>query len=87
MDTLSRSLTTRDLREHLADVVGRVSYGAERVGVTRHGRLAAVVIGVDDAELLERLEAERDAVEFAAAKAADDGTRVTLAALREELEL
>lgn len=85
MNTLSRSVPSKDLRDQLADVLGGVAYGAERVGVTRHGKLTAVVIGVDDLELLEELEAARDAAEFGAAKAADDGGRVSLDDLRTEL--
>jgi prevent-host-death family protein len=78
MDTLSESVSTRALRDELADVVGRVSYGHERIGVTRNGKLAAVVIGVDDLELLEQLENARDLAEYRAAKAADDGRRVSI---------
>lgn len=85
MDTLDRSVTTRELRDELADVVGRVSYGRERIGITRHGKLAAVVISVADLELLEALEDARDVEEFRAAKAADDGSRISLAELRDEL--
>lgn len=84
MNTLDRSVTTVALREELADVVGRVSYANERIGVTRHGKLAAVVISVEDLELLEALEDARDAAEFRAAKDADDGARVSLAELRDE---
>ena len=78
MDTLSESVSTRALRDELADVVGRVSYGHERIGVTRNGKLAAVVIGVEDLELLEQLENARDLAEYRAAKAADEGRRVAL---------
>jgi prevent-host-death family protein len=85
MVSLSGSVSARDLRDDLASVVGRASFGHERVGITRHGKLAAVVIGVDDLELLEELETARDAAEFAAARAADDGSRVSLAQLRTEL--
>lgn len=84
MNTLDRSVTTVALREELAAVVGRVSYANERIGVTRHGKLAAVVISVEDLELLEALEDARDAAEFRAAKDADDGARVSLAELRDE---
>lgn len=85
MDTISRSLPSKDLRDHLADVLGGVAYGSERVGVTRHGKLTAVMISVEDFELLEALEAARDAAEFTAAKAADGGGRVSLDELRAEL--
>jgi len=85
MNTISRSVPSKDLRDSLADVLGGVAYGSERVGVTRHGKLTAVVISVDDLELLEQLEAARDAAEFAAAKIADDGERVSLDELRAEV--
>lgn len=85
MNTISRSVASKDLRDSLADVLGGVAYGSERVGVTRHGKLTAVVISVDDLELLEELEAARDAAEFAAARATDDGERVSLDELRAEV--
>lgn len=85
MKTISRSIASKDLRDGLADVLGGVAYGSERVGVTRHGKLTAVVISVDDLELLEELEAARDAAEFTAARAADDGQRVSLDELRDEV--
>lgn len=85
MDTISRSIPSKDFRDRLADILGGVAYGSERVGITRHGKLAAVMISVDDLELLEELEAARDAAEFTAAKAADDGGRVSLDELRAEL--
>ena len=56
-----------------------------RIGVTRHGKLAAVMISVDDLELLDEFEAARDAAEFTAAKAADDGGRVSLDEQRAQL--
>lgn len=86
MNTITHSLSTRDLREGLADVFGRVGYAHERIGVTRHGKLAAVVISVEDLELLESFEAARDEAEFRAARAEDDGTRVSLVELRAELD-
>lgn len=85
MNTISRSVPSKDLRDSLADVLGGVAYGSERVGVTRHGKLTAVVISVADLELLEELEAARDAAEFTAAKAADDGQRVSLDELLTEV--
>lgn len=85
MNTISRTVPSKDLRDSLADVLGGVAYGSERVGVTRHGKLTAVVISVADLELLEELEAARDAAEFAAAKAADDGQRVSLDELLTEV--
>jgi antitoxin (DNA-binding transcriptional repressor) of toxin-antitoxin stability system len=57
-------------------------YAGERIGVTRNGRLAAVVIGVADLAALEAFEMAQDVEAYRAAKATDDGTRISLAELR-----
>lgn len=85
MDTLTRKVTTRELRSQLSDVLGRATYGGERIGVTRNGKLAAVVVSVADLEALEELEMHQDVMAYHEAKAADDGGRVSLAELRDEL--
>jgi prevent-host-death family protein len=56
-----------DARDDLADVVNRVAYRHERVMLTRRGRALAVVVPVEDAELLEQLE---DAADLDAMRAA-----------------
>lgn len=38
MDSVSREVTTRELRDRLSEVLGRVMYGGERIGVTRNGQ-------------------------------------------------
>lgn len=85
MDTLSSTLTTRELRSQLSDVLGRAMYAGERTGVTRNGRLAAVVVSVSDLEALEELEMREDVKAFREAKAADTGERVSLDELRSQL--
>ena len=85
METLSSDVTTRELRGNLADVLGRTMYAGERIGVTRNGRLAAVLVSVSDLEALEAFEDAQDVAAFRAAKAQDDGTRVSLEELRREL--
>ncbi len=85
MDTVTSRISTRDLRSHLADVVGRARYGRERIGVTRNGKLAAVVISVEDLEALEAFEMQQDLQAYREAKAADDGTRVSLEDVRADL--
>ncbi|WP_188672484.1 type II toxin-antitoxin system Phd/YefM family antitoxin [Subtercola lobariae] len=82
MDSVTSSISARELRADLSAIVGRVSFGHERIGVTRNGKLAAVVIGVDDLELLERLEDANDLAAYRAARAADDGVRLTLDEVR-----
>lgn len=60
-------------------------YAGERIGVTRNGKLAAVVIGVADLEKLEAFEMAQDVSSYREAKAADDGSRVSLDELRRDL--
>lgn len=85
MNPLSDEVTTRELRSQLADVLGRAMYGGERIGVTRNGKLAAVVVGVADFEALEDFEMAQDLAAYREAKAADDGTRLGLDELRRDL--
>lgn len=86
MNTITSSVTVRALRNDLADALGRASYGHERVQITKNGRPAAVLIGLEDFELLEQLEMMRDVTEYREAKGADDGGRVSLDELRAELD-
>lgn len=86
MDTISHEVSTRELRGQLSEVLGRAMYGHERIGVTRNGKLAAVVVGIDDLELLEELEMAQDIVAYRVAKEQDDGTRVSLSELRGSTE-
>ncbi len=85
MDTLSDEMSTRDLRAQLSDVLGRAMYAGERIGITRNGKLAAVVVSAADLEALEEFEMAQDVAAYQAAKSADDGERVTLSELRNEL--
>jgi prevent-host-death family protein len=84
MNSISESLSTREFRADLAAVMGRAMFGHERIAVTRNGKVAGVVIGLDDLELLEQLEDAADLRAYRAAKAADDGERVSLDELRGE---
>lgn len=81
MDTVSQEISTRELRNQLSDVLGRAMYAGERIGVTRHGKLAAVMISVADLEALEAFEMAEDVAAYRGARATDDGRRVTLAEL------
>ncbi len=50
------NLSASEARASFNDLVNRVSYGGERVTITRQGKPAAVLVSVEDAALLERLE-------------------------------
>jgi PHD/YefM family antitoxin component YafN of YafNO toxin-antitoxin module len=60
-------------------------YGGERICVTRNGKLAAVVVSVEDLEALEAFEMAEDIAANRAAKFEDDGTRISLAQLHADL--
>lgn len=87
MDTVTTRLSTRELRSQLSDVLSRAMYAGERIGVTRNGKLTAVVVSVSDLEALEEFEMAQDVAAYREAKAEDDGTRVTLDELRGDLAL
>jgi len=82
---MSSTVSTRELRDQLSDVLGRAMYAGERIGVTRNGKLAAVVVSIADLEALEEFEMAQDVAAYREAKAADDGSRVSLAELRADL--
>lgn len=85
VETITREVSTRELRSQLSDVLGRAMYAGERIGVTRNGKLAAVVVGVEDLEALEAYEMDQDIAAYRRSKEEDDGTRISLAELRAEL--
>lgn len=85
MDTVTSEVSTRELRNRLSDVLGRAMYAGERIGVTRNGKLAAVVVSVADLEALEEFEMTQDVAAYREAIASDDGQRVSLAEVRGDL--
>ena len=82
------TVTAKQLKESPAEVLGRVRYGNERVVITRHGKEVAAVVSIEDARLLERLEALLDVHDVLAAieEAQTKGT-IPLAELRQKLGL
>ncbi|MFG6446111.1 type II toxin-antitoxin system prevent-host-death family antitoxin [Microbacterium sp. P07] len=85
MDTLSGEVSTRELRAQLSDVLGRAMYAGERIGITRNGKLAAVVVSAADLEALEEFEMSQDVDAYRRAKSADDGGRVSLDEVQRDL--
>ena len=73
-----------DARPVLGDLVRRASHGHERIALTDHGRVAAIMISASE---LEELEDRLAVAEYAARKAAGDQSgRVSLADARASLE-
>ena len=86
MAILDDSVTTRELRANLSDILGRAMYGDQRIGVTRNGKSVAVIVGIEDFEALEEYEMAQDYAAYRAATAEDDGTRISLDKLMAELD-
>jgi len=72
------------MKDTLSEVLNRASYGKERIIVTSRGKPKAVVIGVDDLELLEELEDAMAAHEALAEY--ERGETISLEELVAELE-
>jgi antitoxin (DNA-binding transcriptional repressor) of toxin-antitoxin stability system len=54
------TMTIVEARSHLADAINRVSYGGERIGFARRGKLVAGLVSAEELALLQRLEDEAD---------------------------
>lgn len=57
------------LGRHSRQLLDRVAFGGERVVLTRHGRRVAAVVPIEDLDLIEALEDERDLDDVRAALA------------------
>jgi len=61
------TVAVRELRNQLADLLGAVHFGGERVVIEKRGKPIAALICFDEFQLFEQLE---DAMDLAAAKEA-----------------
>lgn len=77
-------VSTMQARDNLAELVNRVAYGGERVTLTRRGKALAVLVPLEDAQLLEALEDKID-LEAARKSLAEPGSNTTLDQLKAEL--
>lgn len=78
------SLSTMQARDRLSEVVNQVAYGKERVTITRRGKALAVLVPIEDMELLQALE-DRIDLEEARKALAEPGENITLDQLKAEL--
>ena len=53
-------VSTSDLRKDTADVLNKVAYGGVRVALQRRGKDVAVILPVEDYELLKAIEDKAD---------------------------
>lgn len=58
------TISCKEARDHMAEVVNRVAYGHKRYALTRHGNEVAVLISFDEwqaiEKILQKLEDEED---------------------------
>lgn len=78
------SLSTMQARDRLSELVNQVAYGKERVTITRRGKRLAVLVPMEDAELIRAIEDKID-LDEARKALAEPGKNITLEQLKEEL--
>jgi prevent-host-death family protein len=57
---VSSAVSVSEARQDFAELVNRAAYRGERLRVSRHGRVVAAIVPIEDLDLLERLEDEID---------------------------
>jgi prevent-host-death family protein len=64
-----KTTTAKCFRRELSECLSQVEYGGERVVVTRNGKPAAVLVSIEDYELIRQIEDRIDG------EAADEAVR------------
>ena len=67
---MGKALTVSEARDRLADVIGQVQFGGERVMISKRGKPVAVVVSVADAAFLDEME-DKALAELAMARLAE----------------
>lgn len=70
---MAAKVTAMDLRNRAGELLARILYGGERFIVERKGKPVAALISLEDLELLEHLEEERDAALLKMAERSSQG--------------
>lgn len=82
------NLSAAKVRSEFAEVINRVAFGKERVGINRRGKVVAVMVPIEDLEIIEALENKIDLHEARAAlKEAKTKGTTPLSKLKTELGL
>jgi prevent-host-death family protein len=76
--TTHPEVTLAKLRANIGDVINRAAYAGERILVTRNGKPAAALISAEELAYFEALEDAADAAALDAARATDDGHRISI---------
>jgi prevent-host-death family protein len=75
-----------ELRTRGHDLLGRVTFGRERIVLERQGRPVAALVPLEDLELLEEME-EREMIEAADRAEAEPGEDIPWEQVKAELNL
>jgi len=68
----AETMTTRELRERLSEIIGRCAYGGDRFVIKRNGKPLAAVVPIEDMFVAQRIEDLHDAAEYERAVAAGE---------------
>jgi prevent-host-death family protein len=60
---MTRAIPITEAREDLGGIVNRVALRGERIPLSKNGKDMAVLVSIEDAQLLEQLEDQRDVAE------------------------
>ncbi len=76
-----------EARDRFGDLLGRATYGKERVVISRHRKRVAALVPIEDLELLEALEDAHDLAELRKRLAKPKGKPVSLDTLAAKLKI
>lgn len=83
-----RQITTLEARKHFSELLNETAYGKERIMLTRHGKDLAVLVPIEDLQLLEEAEDLYDVkLAMEAIDEADPHKRISLHDLAKELKI
>jgi prevent-host-death family protein len=86
---MSKVMSLSEARDNLAEVIGQVQFGGERITLEKRGKPVAVVVSVADAAWLEAMEDKIDvdlAREALAEMEREGGRTYSLAEVLAEIE-
>lgn len=83
---MATSMSTVDAKENFLDIINQVAHSKERVVITRRGKDIAVIIPIEDLQLLQNNQDKSDLAEATESlkEARKDGT-ITLDQLKNDI--
>jgi prevent-host-death family protein len=81
-----RRMTTSELRKDISEAVNRVAYAGDRIALQRSGKDVAVIVSVEDYELLSEIENRLD-LDAVRKSLAEGGENISWEELKKELDL